>query len=926
MSIPDNLVTTPVELLEPESEQDDVYVDNERWKFKFQKKAYKLGSTKIHPYSIMSNNSVEDNLAKAKALNKIKPADLELKFNKDETTPLTPSDASEKMEQSHATTDIEQTTKKLEETSHTPGITAEKVPTTVSLSLHDQLARSLERQMQIIENYEKARQLNKDDEETAFLTAVEGLLEKNTIQNVENTTHYLVKNISEFVDKYKDATKVLSLSQELLEHERIVQSMQKIVDENPTELPALDKKHENRIINTANMRYQFEMTGSKEKEQLVSTISMLDRVNDIHECMDRQKHLHDVELTTPSNDQPRLQKRSIPNTNPELLKNDQEDTTTKDESTISERRKESSEFVNNMFPGPDNFWNVFVTSPVEVILNTTNSYEKSHERGYYEKLVKSLRETTQSHVHHSISYGSTEQRQSHLGGTQLHTEQTKSHKFAYSKELAELMGHIENPTSLEIGIAKKLLEKNKGSTTLDPREKLSPEKYAHYIQLKQSLDEQYNEIRGHMNKTNQDIQRLFIEMRNLREEKALNDYFEDNEKYYSHLSTPANYTESILFLEGSLTTPPMNYFEWENASDFMPDETNAPDEKNENVLKHELLEDLSSFVIQTEPPDEHFDAHLQELYHITTPSTTTISDMHYNPTSKNTEKYDYESLERYDKKNYKKIHEMEMKEDGAILPNISASHLELVHANIMSRLNKSANTQKIHKSSVKIITTTPKLWFEESVFDQNDPKILYAKYLHNVRNMTVRLNMEVGKKQIRNITFFKEEERRYAHQFKTTTECRRFSHIIPFWLTQPKEIEEVFQGNTKIFREYIQYILDKHNFTELPVHGRFAFVRNYINKLNNPLILNRITIFPTAYATTDHVLTLKEQFKQFKGHVKSKVHRAYKHMKHFLFNSSLDEVHDPVTIGRTDAIPDEVIINITTQPPLGDYYYNNYDN
>lgn len=53
MSIPDNLVTTPVLLLEPDTAEDDFYVDNENWKIKANKKSKGVRPTRIHPYSVM---------------------------------------------------------------------------------------------------------------------------------------------------------------------------------------------------------------------------------------------------------------------------------------------------------------------------------------------------------------------------------------------------------------------------------------------------------------------------------------------------------------------------------------------------------------------------------------------------------------------------------------------------------------------------------------------------------------------------------------------------------------------------------------------------------------------------------------------------------------------------------------------------------
>lgn len=909
---------------------------------------------------VTGNNSGEDIIRKAKLLNKFKPPDLEVNFSNDETTPLKQSESKEDVEQSHHTpvTDqskqtpvdekIDQTPvteqsnqtpvpeeagQKLEEYNSTSGSTIVELleSTKPELSLHDQLAISLERQMQIIEAQEdtaKARMSAQTTLQEVFTTRGETLY--------DNITHPVVKQISEFAYKYKDDTKVRSLSEELAEHDRIVEDMQQIVDQNSTEAAA-EINLENRTFNTDNIRYQWERKASGQEEDL-TTRSLADQMEYIHHCMNQQKYLHDGDFTTTPNDEPnrtnRIEKRSIPNTNPELHEDGQKVTTgdrTSDIEELSEHKNESIEYLKNIFPGVNKFWEVFVTSPVEVILNSTDVYGQEvymstmqdYEKAYYEKLVKSLKENHQTHEPSFASDSSDdtdEERESHTKKTRSHTEQIITEKYDISKELSEMLGHFENPTSLEKNVARKLLEKKKkGPTTRDPKDSLSPEKYARFMELKKSLDEQYKDIIKHMNQTDQDVQRLFFEMRNLKEEKAINDYYEQNEQHYSHFFTPANYTETLLYLDGEPFIPTDNPFSSENASDIMPDGIVTPhhEGREDSVLSHQVLDDTNDFIIKTAPQEE-FNSRLREIYYGTVQTKGTEFNFHID-TTKNTEKINYESLERYDKKRFRENLKMEVKEDVTIIPNINDEHLKFVHENLLKRLNKTKSSES-RRTPTTANTESPKPWFEESVFDRNDPKILYAKYLHNVRNMSVKLNMEVGKKHIKNITHFNQEDRLYAHQYKTTTECRRFSHIIPFWLTQPKEIEEVFKGNTKIFREYIQYILDKHNFTELPVHGRFAFLRRYINKLNNPLIFNRITIFPTAYVTTDHVLSLKEQILHFKGHMKSKIHKAYKHVKHFLFNSSLDEAHDPAVITNTEPIPEEVIINITTPPPMGPYY------
>ncbi|KAL1461288.1 hypothetical protein WDU94_013198, partial [Cyamophila willieti] len=503
----------------------------------------------------------------------------------------------------------------------------------------------------------------------------------------------------------------------------------------------------------------------------------------------------------------------------------------------------------------------------------------------------------------------------------IDTEQSKTLQNYGSGEIENLMGTLVNKSSLEKDIAYNLMDESKTKTTVDPRKRLSPEKYAEFSELKKSLDLQYKDLKEHMNKTDRHIERLFIEMRNLKEEKMLNDYFQENEHLFTHYSTPENYSNTIERCN-IITEPYVNLSSSVNASDFMPDKMNErSSEEAGDGHQFECLDkfDEKHFSVTPDPEEEKERAEMEEhLRRLLVTTTMNTNDEMYK-ISRNTEKYDYESLERYDKKKFQEMLKMELEQKDGPLVNISKDHIEHIHANLMKRLYKT-RPSSVQRTTIKPKTETPKLWFEESVFDQNDPKIVYAKYLHNIRNLTVRLNMEVGKKYIKNITYFNKEDRRYAHQYKSTTECRRFSHIIPFWLTQPKEIEDVFKGNTKIFREYIQYILDKHNFTELPVNGRFAFMRKYINKLNNPLIFNRITIFPTAYITTDHVLSLKDQIKHFKGHLKSKIHKTYKQVKHFLFNSSLDEAHDPVPITNTETIPDEVIINITTPPAVGPYY------
>lgn len=875
-------------------------------------------------------------LKKAKSLNKFKPPDLELNFNKGELTPLIQSESKEDVvqlddtgiiEQPNGTTVtvVEESDQKLVESHCKTARTPIKIESTKrKLSLHDQLAISLERQMQIIEAQEEAAKA-KMSEQT---TPLEIYTSMGAIVYDGNATHPLEKQISEFAHRYKDATKVLSLSQELAAHERIAQDIQNIVDQRPTEVIA-DMIIKNITINTDNIKYAWERDANEEQ----STRSLAEQMEFIHQCMDQQKHLHDGDFTTIPNDQPnRIEKRSIPKTNPEILEDKQRITTETPSGNYkqSEQQNDDIKSLKNAFPGVNNFWDVFVTSPVEVILNNTRLYNdelsktnmQDYEKEYYDKLVKSLKEKGKQQTHEpqfaSDSSNTDEHIESKTVQTKFHTK-VNTEKYDVSEELEELMGQFENPTSVEKNVAKKLLEKMKMKTTRHPKDRLGPDQYAQYMDLKKSLDEQYKDIQTHLNQTHKDIQKLFFDMRNLKEEKANHDYFEKYENHFSHLSTPVNYSETTIYINGP-SIPMENPVSSINSSEVWPGElltAHGKQTEDSNILKHEELDDDKSLIIRTEPQEE-FNSRLHKIYYETVQSNP-IESTCFTENTKNIKKIDYESLERYDRKRYRENVKMELKADDTIIPHINDEQLEFVHENLMKRLNKTKSSFT-RIPTTKGTTETHKPWFEESVFDKNDPKILYAKYLHNVRNMSVKLNMEVGKKNIKNITYFNREDRMYAHQYKTTTECRRFSHIIPFWLTQPKEIEDVFKGNTKIFREYIQYILDKHNFTELPAHGRFAFIRRYINKLNNPLIFNRITIFPTAYITTDHVLSLKEQILHFKGHMKSKIHKAYKHVKHFLFNSSIDDLHDPATIANTEPIPEEVIINITTPPSMGPYY------
>lgn len=713
-------------------------------------------------------------------------------------------------------------------------------------------------------------------------------------------------DVAAFADNQTLQTRVQSLSDESVDEQTTPEEMTFNITLNAG------------TIRTENFSDQIEKREGEEEQ--VSDVSLKDKES--HNFVRQDSLKVTTKLSEHTN---RIEKRSIPNTNSGSRESQQRMTTKKfkENETSLEQSDGSEEHGNPAFPGPDNFWNVFVTSPVAVILNSTDKYgllsTTDYEKAYYDDLVKKLKEKRAAHsqVEHALN-DQAEQ-------TKLYTEHSTGKTNFKSDELEDMLGQLTN-SSEEKAVAQNMLEKMKQKPApKDLKERLSPEKYHEYMELKKSLDEQYKDIMAHMNRTDREIKKLYMEMRNLREEKELHDYFEQNEDKFTKHSTPKNYTEEdILFL----TTPDptfklVNQWEWENASKIIPPELELnpkharDDEEDSDMKNYDELDRMNKFILNTDPESNSEDEELIKLFRT---NDTNINKPELHATQRNKKPLDYESLEKYDKKKYKEIREMELKLH-TLIPNMSRAHLDSVHAKIMSHLNRTRIGDR-PRITMKTTTVTEKLWFEESVFDQNDPKILYAKYLHNIRNMTVRLNMEVGNKQIRNITSFNLEDRRYAHQYKSTTECRRFSHIIPFWLTQPKEIEEVFKGNTKIFREYIQYILDKHNYTELPVNGRFAFVRKYINKLNNPLIFNRITIFPTAYITTDHVLTLKEQFQQFKGSLKSKLHKAYKHMKHFIFNTSTDEIHDPVPFHtpQTEAIPDEVIINITTQPPMGPYY------
>uniref|UniRef100_A0A8D8WU95 Uncharacterized protein n=2 Tax=Cacopsylla melanoneura TaxID=428564 RepID=A0A8D8WU95_9HEMI len=816
---------------------------------------------------------------------------------------------------------------------------SEELMTTV-LSFHDQIALSLERHMKMIDENEDLGSYSKDD---------------------HNNTDF------------KNNTKQFRLSEELADYKNFLAYLKHSDDYNATEgLVPKNNIFENETNSTESSRNQFEnekeietakfynasLELKNEREDDKCDNSLTDQYKTDHNIMNHSRHLNPQDLTTrPYDVHNRIEKRSVPNMNSEFHEIDDHKTRTEmlgsSNKTLSMSREEKNhQDEKPILPGADKFWDFFITSPVAVILNSTTIYEKAglynpemkdYEKEYYDKVVKTLREkqgiqdheerkdnehheedaSVEQHdryrsVEHSKQLNSVERETKQ---NTIHTEQGKTFQNYGSDEIGNLLGPLVNRSSLQKDIDYNLMEKSKEErVTIDPKERLSPEKYAEFLELKKSLDLQYKDLKEHMNKTDRHIERIFIEMRNLKEEKMLNDYFEHNELLFTHYSTPHNYSNTVDVFNIA-TEPYVNPFSWENASDFMPDKIN--ERSTEEVGDGHQFEDLENFndkhfSVTPDPENEKERAEMEEHLRRLLMTTMNTNGEMYKITS-NTEKYDYESLERYDKKKYQEVLKMELEQKDGLIGNISKDHIEHIHANLMKRLNKT-RPSNVQRTTIKPNTVTPKLWFEESVFDQNDPKIVYAKYLHNVRNMTVRLNMEVGKKYIKNITYFNKEDRRYAHQYKSTTECRRFSHIIPFWLTQPKEIEDVFKGNTKIFREYIQYILDKHNFTELPVNGRFAFVRKYINKLNNPLIFNRITIFPTAYITTDHVLSLKDQMKHFKGHLKSKIHKAYKHVKHFLFNSSLDEAHDHVPIIKTDTIPDEVIINITTPPAVGPYY------
>ncbi|KAI5740520.1 hypothetical protein M8J76_004754 [Diaphorina citri] len=953
MSIPDNLVTTPVVLLEPDSAEDDFYVDNENWKIKANKKSKGVRPTRIHPYSVMAKNSQEFILRKAKSMNKYTPEGLELRFNTEYTTPL-------RIRESHEPTDVtgdpnatgdpnetgdpnatgdlyvtgDPNTTGDREVSReqidiTEGTRKSRAPddshkeTTKYLSLHDQLALSLERQMKIIDDYEEAVKANKTLEAQQ---ATEQEEESTTVHEFynDNVTHHLSKNMNNYLNKYASLKRLRSLSEEIARHERIAASLQNIMDEANRDNPVTYYQHDKRTLNTDHLRYQYERKGSHgEEEEEQSTISLADRVDFINKCMNQQRNHYAPDVTTKLNNEPnRIEKRSIPNTNDANYdKSEKQVTTEKSNDSNMMSENESAETANPLFPGPDNFWNVFVTSPVEVILNSTSVYDKKrslstmadYEKEYYENLVKTLKEKYTE----PVANASTKRSELQTEQSTLNTEQSK---LTSNEDVSNMIEQMPMPAAIEMHLENIRKRGEIVGGLGGSRERMNPEKYAEYVQLKRALDHQYKDIKTHLNNTDREIQRLYIEMRALRKEKVLHDYYEENEHLFEHLTTPSYYTNTLVVMNNNITPistmfPKRNTTEvTEGKVDFTRPTDSDDDDRGPD---YELLDNVQSFKI-TNPPDSEQNSDLKHSYYQTTQVAINNKE---DVTLKNPEKYDYASLERYDKKKFDDIIRMELEhEHGDIGPNISRAHIDLVHAKIMKRLNLTRTTFTQKPTN----TETHRPWFEESVFDQNDPKILYAKYLHNVRNMSVKLNMEVGKKQMTSISYFNKDDRQYAHQYKSTTECRRFSHIIPFWLTQPKEIEDVFKGNTKIFREYIQYILDKHNFTELPVHGRFAFLRDWINKLNNPLIFNRITIFPTAYVPTrPHKLSLKDQIKHFKGNLKSKIHRAYKHVKHFLFNSSVEEVHDPVPIAITEPIPDEVIINITTPPPMG--YYDYYD-